>query len=138
LIEAATDEQQTVASAPREDDAEFAGSFESRLGISIEEFDRDLATRMGLRGQVEYGLMVVDVDRDGPARDRLFASSPRSGRLEIITHVEDVRVTTRQELDAALQEVPAGDVVSLQVRRIDARAGSQSVLVFVRTGSGVQ
>ncbi len=138
LIEANTEAEETVASAPREEEAEYAGTFESRLGISIEEFDRDLATRMGLRGQVEYGLMVLDVDRDGPARDKLFASSPRGGRLEIITHIEDQRVTTIRDFEEALRALPAGEVVSLQVLRIDARGGSLTALVFIRTGSGVQ
>ena len=138
LIEANTEAAETVASAPREEEAEYAGTFESRLGISIEEFDRDLAARMGLRGQVEYGLMVLDVDRDGPARDKLLASSPRGGRLEIITHIEDQRVTTIRDFEQALRAVPAGEVVSLQVWRIDARGGSQTALIFIRTGSGVQ
>ena len=137
LIEAVTDAVETVASTPREDEAEYAGSFESRLGISIEEFNRELANRMGLRGEVEYGLMVLEVNRDGPARDKLAASSPRGGMIEIITHIEDEPVTTKQALDEALDEVQPGEVVSLRVVRITT-AGPISRLVFIRTGSGEQ
>jgi len=137
LIEANTEAEETVASAPREEEAEYAGTFESRLGISIEEFNREFATRMGLRREVEYGLMVLDVDRDGPSRDKLFASSPRNGALEIITHVDDEPVATKRALDEALRAVPAGEVVSLRVVTVTSRA-SNPRLVFVRTGSGVQ
>jgi serine protease Do len=137
LIEANTETEETVASAPREEETEFAGTFESRLGISIEEFNREFATRMGLRREVEYGLMVLDVDRDGPSRDKLLASSPRNGALEIITHVDDEPVATKRALDEALRAVPAGEVVSLRVVTVTSRA-SNPRLVFVRTGSGVQ
>ncbi|UCD25115.1 MAG: trypsin-like peptidase domain-containing protein, partial [Gemmatimonadota bacterium] len=135
LIEAVTDAEQTVASTPREEETEYAGSFESRLGISIEEFDRDLANRMGLRRDVDYGLMVLEVNRDGPARGKLNTSSPRNGLLEIITHVEGQRVTTKRELDNVLDEVPAGEVVSLRVVTITG-GGQQSRLVFIRTDAG--
>ena len=92
---------------------------------------------MGLRGEVEYGLMVLEVNRDGPARDKLTASSPRGGMLEIITHIEDEPVTTKQALDEALDDVQPGDVVSLRVVRITT-AGPISRLVFIRIGSGEQ
>jgi serine protease Do len=137
LIEANTEAEQTVASAPREEETDYAGTFESRLGISIEEFNRELAGRMGLRRDVDYGLMVLEVDRDGPARGKLFSSSPRNGMLEIITHVDDQPVTTKSELDDALRGVPAGEVVSLQVVQITG-TGRNPRLVFIRTGSGEQ
>ncbi|KPJ89933.1 MAG: hypothetical protein AMS18_11930, partial [Gemmatimonas sp. SG8_17] len=132
LKEAGTDAQQTVASRPPEDD-ERRGTPATRLGISVEEFNEDDASRMRLRSsQVEYGLLVTEVDRDGPARDKLFAGSPNTGFIEVITHVNDTEVRTQRDLDAALADLPAGDVVSLRVVRITGGDPAPR-FVFVRT-----
>jgi serine protease Do len=133
LKEAETDQPQTVASRPPEDN-ERSGTLEARLGISVEEFTEDDADRMGLRSsQVEYGLLVTEVDRDGPARDKLNAGSPSAGFIEVITHVNDTEVNTRRELTRALSAVPAGEVVSLRVVTITGQAEPAPRIVFVRT-----
>ncbi len=132
LKEAETDTPQTVASRPSEESGR-SGTLAARLGISVEEFTQDDASRMGLRSsQVEYGLLVTDVDRDGPARDKVFAGSPSSGYIEVITHVDDTQVRTQRDLNAALVEVPAGDVVSLRVVRITGNE-PEARFAFVRT-----
>ncbi|UCG86080.1 MAG: trypsin-like peptidase domain-containing protein [Gemmatimonadota bacterium] len=132
LKEAETDASQTVASRPRED-SDRPGSLVTRLGISIEEFGEDDARRMRLSpGQVEYGLLVTGVDRDGPARGKVFAGSANEGFIEVITHVDDTEVRTRRDLNAALAGVPAGDVVSLRVVQITG-GQPQARFVFVRT-----
>jgi len=132
LKEAETDAPQTVAARPS-DDTERRGEPAARLGISVEEFTEEDASRMRLRPQqVEYGLLVTDVDRDGPARDKVEAGSPNTGFLDVITHVDDTEVRTRRELNAALAGIPAGDVVSLRVVRITG-GEPQARFVFVRT-----
>jgi serine protease Do len=132
LKEAETDTPQTVASRPSEESGR-SGTLAARLGISVEEFTQDDASRMGLQSsQVEYGLLVTDVDRDGPARDKVFAGSPSSGYIEVITHVDDTPVRTQRALNAALAEVPAGDVVSLRVVRITGNE-PQPRFEFIRT-----
>ncbi len=134
LAEANTATETTVARDTR-DNSEYTGSLEPRLGIAVEEFDRALATRWGAPEDVELGLMITDVDREGPARGKLNASSPRNGYLFIITDVDDQRVQTRRDLRDALAAVPAGEVVALRVLQVTSR-GSQSALVFVKTADG--
>jgi serine protease Do len=135
LIEANTETETTVARRTPEE-VEYTGSFEPRLGIAIEEFDRALANRMGIGGgNVEFGLVIMEVDREGPARGKLTASSPRSGYLAIITNVDDRRVHTKQDLDEALAAVPAGEVVALRIVQMTAQ-GQGSSLVFVKTADG--
>jgi serine protease Do len=135
LREAVTDAQETVASRPPED-IEDAALFEPRLGVGIESFGRDAAARYGL-DRATAGLAVTEVDRDGPARGKLFAGSPSQGFLEIITHVNDTRVRSRGDLDEALRGVNSGDVIQVRVTRID-RGGEASRIVYIKVGSGMQ
>jgi len=133
LREADTAAEQTVARV-RQEDIEEAGKVEPRLGVALEPFGRDAAARYGFAPGVT-GLAVVDVDRDGPARDKLNASVPERGFFEIITEVNDQRVRTRDDLSQALRGVRPGQVVELRVTRV-APDIQQSRLVYVRVASG--
>jgi serine protease Do len=133
LREADTEAEQTVARA-RPEDIEEAGKLEPRLGVALEPFGRDAAARYGF-GSGVTGLAVVDVDRDGPARDKLNASIPERGFFEIITEVNDQRVRTRDDLSQALRGVRPGQVVPLRVT-VPASDGEQSRLVYIRIAAG--
>jgi serine protease Do len=132
LTEADTETEPTVA-RDTPDESEYTGTFEPRLGIAVEEFDRRLANRIGFGDDVEFGLLVTEVDRDGPARGKLNASS--TGYLAIITNVDDERVYTKSDLEDALNAVPDGQVVALRVLQLTSR-GSGTALVFIKTADG--
>jgi len=132
LTEADTETRPTVARDTR-DENEYTGSFEPRLGIAIEEFDRRFANRIGVQDDAELGLLITDVDRNGPARDKLNASS--RGYLAIITNVDDERVYTKSDLEDALDAVPDGEVVALRVVQITSQ-GTGATLVFIKTTDG--
>jgi S1-C subfamily serine protease len=132
LQEANTEEQETIASRPP-DDVEEGGTLEARLGISVEEFTADDANRMRLRNsQVEYGLMVTDVDRNGPAWRKVIAGY--GGRaFDVITHVDDTEVRTKEDLASALDAVEPGAVVSLRIATINGQTPVPTRFAFVRT-----
>jgi serine protease Do len=133
LMEAETDTQTTVASRPPEE-TEESGTLEARLGIAVEEFTADDANRMRLRrSQVEYGLMVTDVDRNGPARDKRLLPATAGSAFDVITHVDDTEVRTRDDLADALDAVEPGAVVSLRIATITGRGPPPTRFVFVRT-----
>jgi serine protease Do len=132
LTEADTETQPTVARDTR-DESEYTGSFEPRLGIAVEEFDRRFANRIGVEDEVELGLLITEVDRNGPARDKLNASS--GAYLAIITNVDDERVYTKSDLENALDAVPEGEVVALRVFQATS-GGTGTTLVFIKTADG--
>ena len=61
--------------------------------------------------------MITGVDPDGPARDKLREANPRSGIMDIITHVNGERVRSRADLDLVLTTASEGEVVSLRFLR---------------------
>ena len=137
LTEANTDEQQTVASRPPED-VEEEGTLEERLGISVEEFTADDANRMRLRSsQVEYGLMVTGVDRNGPARGKVIAGSAGSA-FQVITHVDDTEVRTKEDLARALDAVAPGAVVSLRIATVTGQSPAPTGFAFIRTAGSTR
>lgn len=130
LREADTELQETVASSNREP-VEEEDTFEPRLGIALEPFGRDAVARYGLSRDA-IGLVVTEVDPDGPARGKLAASSPSQGIIEIVTDVNGKPVRTRDDLNQALRGIRPGDVVPLRVTRY---LGDQpnSRMVFIKT-----
>jgi serine protease Do len=130
LREANTETQQTVAQALPDED-ERMGTAEPRLGISVEPFTRELVARYDL-DQNAVGLAVTDVDRDGPARGKLNASSPRDGLFEIVTHVNEQRVRSQDDLRDALDGIRPGEVVPVRSLIVQP-AGQTSRLVYIRT-----
>ncbi len=113
LLSEAPSEETTVASAaPVEDPT--PGDHETKLGIAVRPLDEETAGRRESIGTQNAGLAVMSVDLDSPARERLIPT--QRGRLgDIITHVNGVRVRTIADLDTALGETRAGDLVSLRV-----------------------
>ena len=135
LTEADTEPERDLARAEPEG-ADDAGSPVERLGIAVEELDRRSASRMGLPRNVETGLAVVDVDQDGPAQGKLFASSPRQGRLEIITHVNERRVESIDDLENAMRDVNPGEVVLVQSTLMTSDGSMTNRPVFIKTPGG--
>jgi serine protease Do len=135
LSEADTDPDQTFASAEPEV-REDSGSSVDRLGISVEPLDRRSASQMGLPRGVETGLAVMSVDPDGPADGKLAPSSPRQGRLEIVTHVNERRVNSIDEIEDAMRDVRDGEVVIVQSVLIMGPGNITDRPVFIRTPDG--
>ncbi|UCF41586.1 MAG: PDZ domain-containing protein, partial [Gemmatimonadota bacterium] len=130
LGEADTQEQPEVASVDRPEPGETA-SYESKLGLEIEPFPAELVAQESVIGQESRGPIIVDIDPDGPARDKgLAPASPRQGVLDIITHVNGQRVRTVDEVGQALAGVSSGSIVSLRIYQVrQGQAGSRVVRV---------
>ncbi|NIM48500.1 MAG: PDZ domain-containing protein [Gemmatimonadales bacterium] len=127
LAEAATDEQPQMASAERRRDEDESPEFEPKLGVAVEPLPQQMVSRVGNENR---GLVITDIDPDGPAREwlregALTKAAPRSGMMDIITHVNGQRVRNRADLDRALADVAPGDIVSLRKVRVtqDAQTG---------------
>jgi serine protease Do len=135
LSEADTDPERTLASNEPEEREGSGSSFE-RLGISVEPLDRQSATQLGLPRSIETGLAVMSVERDGPADGKLASSLPRQGRLEIITHVDERRVETVDDLEDAMRGVRDGEVVLVQSVLITSDGGITDRPVFIRARGG--
>ena len=97
-------------------------SLDERLGIAVEEVTGDQLARDGISRQFA-GLHVVQVDRNGPAYRYL-------GQGEIITHVEDDRVQTKQDLEAALESVRPGQIISVRTARPQGRTMATRTVRF--------
>jgi len=135
LSEADTDPERTLASSEPEEREDTGSSFE-QLGISVERLDRRSATQLGLPRSIETGLAVMSVDQDGPADGKLATSLPRQGRLEIITHVNERRVETVDDLENAMRDVRDGEVVLVQSVLITSDGGITDRPVFIRAQGG--
>ena len=131
LTEADTEPQRVTAGTEPET-GDRTGSSVRRLGITVEPIDRRSASQMGLPRGVQTGLAVMSVDQDGPARGKLAPSSLRQGQVEIITHVNERRVESIDDLESALRGVPDGEVVLVQSVLITA-GGINERPVFIRT-----
>lgn len=114
------DPAETVVAVAGPEDSDAGGSVVHELGISVEPIDEG-QIRQSRFDRALPGLLVTDVDRHGPSRSRLATSAPRQGFFEIITHVENERVYTRDDLDNALRDYSSGDIVSITVRQVSAQ-----------------
>ena len=132
LGEANTQPEEELASIDRPERGETA-SHQAKLGLDLQPFPAELASRGGI-GE-NRGPIIAGVDPNGPARGKaLAAASPRQGVLDIVTHVNDRRVRTIDELEDALVAVPVGSIVSLRVFQWRGNAGQSSV-VRLRAGN---
>jgi S1-C subfamily serine protease len=95
-------------SAPAHEDDSGTGK---ALGISVRQPPNEVAQELGAD---HTGPVVVDLDVDSPAQDRLVPAS-RSGIGDVITHVNGTRVKTVAEFQKAIRAVTPGDVISLRV-----------------------
>ncbi len=128
-----TQQEPQIASLDRPERGETA-SYQSKLGLELDAFPAGLASRGGISAE-NRGPIIVSVDPDGPARGKALApASPRQGVLDIITHVNGHRVSTVSELEEALNNVPAGSIVSLRVYQVRGNQSGSSV-VRVRAGN---
>lgn len=134
LTQADTDPAPALASTESERPV-MSGSQISELGISIEPFGRREAREIGLSRDTETGLIVTQVDPDGPSQAKLNTSSVRRGIIEVITHVNDQRVESVDDLENALRGVPAGEVVPVRTVTITAN-GAAARPVFIRVAEG--
>jgi serine protease Do len=133
LGQANTQEEPQVASLDRTERGETA-SYQSKLGLELEAFPSELASRGGI-GSENRGPIIVRVDPNGPARGKALApASPRQGVLDLVTHVNGQRVRTLDELEDALGNVAAGSIVSLRVYQVRGTQGASSV-VRLRAGN---
>ncbi len=112
LMEADTQPTTDLAQVEPGRDTDEA-SFESKLGLAVEPLDDRVAQRIG---DENVGLVVVEVDPEGPARDRLFAA--RSTAMDVITHVNSVRVRTVEELQGVVAGLRPGAIATLTVARV--------------------
>jgi len=131
LAEADT-EPERVAASTEPSEREGVGSAVEELGISVEPFDRRAASQMGLPRTIETGLAVLSVDQDGPAQGKLATSSPRQGQIQLITHVNERRVESIEDLEDAMRGVESGEVVLVQAVLITG-SGVNEFPVFIRT-----
>jgi serine protease Do len=92
------------------------------LGISAQSVTPSVAQEYELGRDVK-GVMVTEVDPNGPAYSELWA--PDEGGPEIITAVEGNPIRTEAELRAALKSAGRGAIVTLKV--FNARASSTRI-----------
>lgn len=117
LIAAETDDTPTVASGPR--DSRFEDTaYGSKLGIAVEPVDERTAARLD---DDRVGVVITEVDPDGPAREQLIPANVRAGIFQMITHVNSTRVQSPEELDRALADLRGGSVVTLRVTTVQGR-----------------
>jgi serine protease Do len=126
LGQASPEEMQVASRLPRpEENREDDPGVPSTLGVTLRELTAARLAREGLDSELA-GLQVTSVNQDGPARDRLLAR-------EIITHVNDERVYTYEQLEQVLAQLPTDEeVVSLQVHRIQDQNNVASRVVRLR------
>ena len=118
LREAETNERQQVARSD-EDGAERPTSFESKLGIAVQPLSAQMAASDSRIGDENRGPIITGIDPNGPAHNKpLFPADARRGVLDIITHLNDDRIRTVDELNEALAGVEPGDIVTLRIYQV--------------------
>jgi serine protease Do len=112
-----------TATASRSDDAGSndgaRGSSAPALGVKVAPVDAAAARQLQLPGDVQ-GVIVTDVDDGSSASSHL--ATPANGGPDVILSVEGTAVRTPEELRAALAQVKAGEIVSLRVYNVPAKA----------------
>ncbi len=131
LMSAPDDNERVASGAARPDPSDGSESYQQKLGINVRELDEAEASRQQLSGE-NVGLVVTHVDPDGPSEGKLLPQRDPNG-TDIITHINNRRVRTLSELNAALARVASGEIVSLRTV-LRARSGSLSRVVRIRVG----
>jgi serine protease Do len=111
---AATPAESDESSAPDE-----KGSSMHALGASVTAIDAATAQRFQVPSNI-HGVLVTDVQDGTSAASHL--ATPSTGGPDIILSVEGTAVQTPDQLRSALANVKAGDVVSLNVYNVPAKA----------------
>jgi serine protease Do len=126
--------QETQVAARQNDAIENASVSNVKLGISVEPIPVELARQANL-GADARGLLVREVDLDGPANQQLFARTDVIA--EVLRPAPRRAVKTVADLERALSRVRDGDIVSLYVYNIGGRRDGtepQGRVVNLRVG----
>ncbi len=91
-----------------------AAPYTQKLGITVQPVNGGDTVQNHQLDDAQSGLMVTEVDPEGPSGDKLLAQGSPQGP-DIITHVDGTRVKTMSQLNDALGSVKSGDVVSLRM-----------------------
>jgi S1-C subfamily serine protease len=91
-----------------------------RLGVQVQELNKDLAPYFKV--EEKGGVLVLDVTKDSPA-DK---AGLKSG--DVITRVDDEKITDADDLIAALKEYEEGDKVDIEYVRQGKAAKAQAEL----------
>jgi serine protease Do len=132
LTEAPAETQ--VASRGTNDAVENASVSNVKLGISVEPIPVELARQANLDAEAR-GLLVREVNLDGPANQQLFARTDVIA--EVLRPAPRRAVKTVADLERALSRVRDGDIVSLYVYNIGGRRDGgdpQGRVVNLRVG----
>ncbi|HEV8598294.1 MAG TPA: trypsin-like peptidase domain-containing protein [Gemmatimonadales bacterium] len=120
LISAAVTGQQTASAEAGEQEESADKSGESpagttvrSLGVSVSPLTTAMAGELGLPATVR-GLLVQNVDPEGPAAEILFGAN-NSQSPDIIVSVEGVQVRSAGDLSGALRRAGPGGIVSVFV-----------------------
>ena len=90
-----------------------AAPYTQKLGITVQPVNSGDTVQNHELTSNQAGLMVTEVDPEGPAASGLIPQGSQSGP-DIITHVDGTRVKTVDQLNNALSGAKNGDVVSLR------------------------
>jgi serine protease Do len=115
-LEAAESPTERVAAVKDPKSEKPASLSERKLGVSVEPLSAIEAGRSDGIGAEHAGLVVGDVDPDGPAYGKLFGWQSGQGG-DIIQKVNGQRVKTEGDLAEALRGAKAGDIVEVQFYR---------------------
>jgi serine protease Do len=91
-----------------------AAPYAQKLGITVQPVNGGDTVQDQQLDEDQSGLMVTEVDPEGPAGEKLAPQGSQQGP-DIITHVDGTRVKSVGQLNNALGSVKNGDVVSLQM-----------------------
>jgi serine protease Do len=91
-----------------------AAPYTRKLGITVQPVHRGDTVQDHALSSDQSGLMVTDVDPEGPAFQKLVPQGSQQGP-DIITHVDGTRVETVQQFNKAVGDVHSGAVVSLRM-----------------------
>ena len=95
--------------------------------------DREAAEDQNV-GAEHAGLVVSEVNPDGPAAEKLTPKGSPSG-TDIITHINGQRVRTVAEMNEVLKGVQPGEVVSLRTYTITPDGTGVGRTVRIRTST---
>jgi serine protease Do len=112
----------TATSSSRDensDDSGARGSAMHALGVSVTAVDAATARQLRLPSDV-HGVLVTDVKDGSSAASHL--ATPNTGGPDIILSVEGTTVETPEQLRTALAKAKSGDIVSLSVYNVPAKA----------------
>ena len=110
LIEAPAEQVAQASTQEREQPREDTAGTSTALGISVRQPPTEVANQLG---DDHTGVVVMDVESDSPALDRL--SPARNGISDVITHVNAARVRTVDQFERAMKAARPGEIVSLRV-----------------------